>query len=564
MKNYLRSIAYLVFVLYLSSCTKTNLVDPGNEPDMLVETQNISIVSVKEFILHGRITKLNSEAIEDLGFIIYDKSPSPANPIQISLGKIDFDEPIAYRYSPDKAFKLNTPLSYVFYVKTKKALYKGKEVEFTIDLLNVDQQTAFYAKIGGTLEIKGDFSQLAPNDFVTIKGGLGILSYKLSGDKKTILIEIPSKGIYHGDEIELIINQPLGQNKVNQKRLALATAIGTFSLGKDREFYYTDVFEIEGVGFPRNPTDKLKIIINEKALVWSRALRIKDFGPFDDQVQSVSIDYGNEIVKLQEKIKIKVPDVELLKIGDPIMHQFNRLNITGVDFAKYFGDSPITVKIGDYVGKYTSLSSYDNSILTEIEDLPSGSYPIIISNSFSTLKLKDPVQIRRFKYEIPTMKTGYFGDVLRVIGDFVSGQQYTLFSNNYPIQHVLATNANELSFTLPNSKPNKYSFQIGFGNNSENQLKWSPVFNIEIKGPKIHSFSKTKVNVHEVIDVAGEGLLAVRAIILNDFYITPLSKTSSNIRMSVPDRLPPGRYKVSISYEDFYEVVSTDYVIEVL
>ncbi len=200
---------YCVFLiaLTLASCEKKETIDNSNPVAIELETLEAKIMSESEIQFVGNISSLNKDEILDMGFMLYDLSKDPQNPIEISMGieavKVG---KIAYDYKAKTNFIVGQTYGFSFYVKTKKAFYKGEQNSFSVDLIQIDGDNIRYAKIGQKAAIKGDFAQLNRNYVINLGAEPSeTVPFEISKDNSELSFMLPATNKNHGQSLEIYL-----------------------------------------------------------------------------------------------------------------------------------------------------------------------------------------------------------------------------------------------------------------------------------------------------------------------------------------------------------------------
>ncbi|MFZ4263836.1 hypothetical protein ACFRAE_17500 [Sphingobacterium sp. HJSM2_6] len=561
-------IKILLMVLVLvCSCSKKLEIDPNKEPSILVDTKEISISALDQFVLKGEIKSLNYEKIVDIGFIIYDKSkPNPSKPIQISIGTDVSKKDIEYLYRSKVNYQIDQPMSYVFYVQTSRAFYKGQEVNFIVDLLKINQKGSVYAKIGVPIVLFGDFSQVQEADYFSMKGYNSVLfKHKVSADKKSLVLEAPSVNLFHGDNYDLFINQKRLSNEIFEKKIANIEFIGNFNLAQTN-YNYNDVIKLTGTGLV-DQSDKLKIIIAGKAIHWSNDLKISQFGGALKTTNKVSIDYGNEIVELETPIVLNTPDFSQVKLNNLVTHTKTRVSVSGVNLLKYFDYNNVGISLGtiNLPGINIWSDDYTSNVVFTIGDVSHGIYPITFNSSMYDLTIPEKIKLVPFTYEDLDRPNVYTNDVLKVNGSFAIGQRYELEMGEHTRSSTIANSNTELEFKITDNLPGLYDCRITYVMaDMLVDFKNSKEFKLEIKNAEITGLSKTTFSPGEEVEIYGKGLQYLTTGFVGQYSVWFSDVSDERVRFTLSNFIPPGEYTIAVNQGNNLPTVFANQKIKVL
>lgn len=554
--KHIKIIQYCFFsiVLTLSSCEKTTTIDNSNGIAVELKTLDAKIVSESEIHFTGNISSINKEDILDVGFILYDLSADPKNPIEISLGKeVAKVGNIEYKYKPKFDFVVGQTYGFNLYVKTKKAFYKGGQSTFIVDLIKIDDDQVRYSKIGQKTTIKGDFAQLNGSYLISFGGESNeTTTLEISQNKSEISFVIPPINKNHGQSLEIYLLHKK-ENGLNQYKRKLLTIelVGTVNKPAPNTYYYYDALPIAGLGIG-NPIDgTLKIVMNGKSNNYRPGLGFADFGPFKGSEIKWAIDYGNEVVEFAEPLKLKVPSLSHLTFEQNGYHTYGTISIDNFDIYKYYGTSLPEIRLGTH--KIANAHFQQQSLFFELKNIPEGQYILEIVSPMYTVKSNTMISVKILVLNPLQQKEAYPKDEITLTGAFIPGYWYVLSLAN-TVEAYQAKSATELDIKIPSAAPGTYKLK----------LVDAPEQDIKILEPRFTNVSPAIVSVGENMTIKGKGLNDVNMVLLNNYAIYPTHIDSETLQVKPPYTILPGRYKLTLNFSYGNKYVDTNQYIEIL
>lgn len=547
---------YCVFLiaLTLASCEKTETIDNSNPVAIELETLEAKIMSESEIQFVGNISSLNKEEILDMGFMLYDLSKDPQNPIEISMGKEATKVgKIAYDYKAKTNFIVGQTYGFSFYVKTKKAFYKGKQNSFSVDLIQIDGDNIRYAKIGQKVAIKGDFAQLNRNYVISLGAeSTETVPFEISKDNSELSFMLPATNKNHGQSLEIYLLHKK-ENGLNQYRRKLLTLklLGTVNRPLPNTYYYGDVLPLSGIGIEKPVTGTLKVVMNGKSMEYNPALTFADFGPFKGNTIKWAIDYGNEVVEFAEPLQLKVPSLSHLKFEPNGYHPSGIIIIHDFDFYKYYGTTLPEIRVGTH--KITDAHFGDQSLIFDLKGLPEGRYPLEFVSPMYSVKSDMMIVVKNFILNPLPRKEVYHLDQMTLTGAFIPGQWYVL-SIGQSSEIFEAKSATEIDIKIPRVPPGDYKLK----------LEDAPEQDIKILDPQFTDVSPKTVSVGQNITISGKGLNDVDMVFLNNYAFFPSHINGETIQIPIPYTVLPGKYKLMLRFNYNNKDLATNQYIEIL
>ncbi|WP_156167575.1 IPT/TIG domain-containing protein [Sphingobacterium sp. Ag1] len=547
---------YCVFLiaLTLASCEKTETIDNSNPVAIELETLEVKIMSESEIQFVGNISSLNKEEILDVGFMLYDLSKDPQNPIEISMGKEAAKVgKIVYDYKAKANFIMGQTYGFSFYVKTKKAFYKGVQNSFSVDLIQIDGDNIRYAKIGQKAAIKGDFAQLNRNYVISLDAESSeTVPFEISKDNSELSFVLPATNKNHGQSLEIYLLHKK-ENGLNQYRRKLLTLklLGTVNRPLPNTYYYGDVLPLSGIGIEKPVTGTLKVVMNGKSVEYNPALTFADFGPFKGNTIQWAIDYGNEVVEFAEPLQLKAPSLSHLKFEPNGYHPSGIIIIHDFDFSKYYGTTLPEIRVGTH--KITDAHFSDQSLIFDLKGLPEGRYPLEFVSPMYSVKSDMMIVVKNFILNPLPRKEVYQLDQMTLTGAFIPNQWYVLSIG--PSSEIFeAKSATEIDIKIPRVTPGDYKLK----------LEDAPAQDIKILDPQFTDVSPKTVSVGQNITISGKGLNDVDMVFLNNYAFFPSHINGETIQIPIPYTVLPGKYKLMLRFNYNNKDLATNQYIEIL
>lgn len=552
-RNILLYCGFLI-ALTLASCEKTETIDNSNPVAIELATLEAKIMSESEIQFVGNISSLNKEEILDMGFMLYDLSKDPQNPIEISMGKEAAKVgKIAYDYKAKTNFIVGQTYGFSFYVKTKKAFYKGERITFAVDLIRIDDDNSRYAKIGQKTTIRGDFAQLNGSYLI----GFGAesnetVTCEIAQNKSELSFIVPAQNKNHGDSLEIFLLHKK-ENGLNQYRRKLLTValLGSIKKPASNTFYYTDALPISGLGLENPVKGTLKVLMNGKSIDYRPDLIFADFGPFKGSTFKWAVDYGNEVVEFEDAIQFKAPSLSHLKFELNGYHSTGIIIIHDFDFYKYYGTVLPEIRVGAH--KITDAHFGDQSLVFDLKGVSEGQYPLEFISPMYSVKSDMMILVKKFALNPLPRKEAYHLDQMTLTGAFIPGQWYVL-SIGQSSEFFEAKSATEIDIKIPRVPPGDYKLKLGD----------APEQDIKILDPQFTDVSPKTVSVGQNITITGKGLNDVDMVFLNNYAFFPSHINGETIQIPIPYTVLPGKYKLMLRFNYNNKDLATNQYIEIL
>lgn len=554
--KHIKIIQYCFFSIFLSllSCEKTTTIDNSNGTLIELKTLDAKIVSESEIHFTGNISSINKEDILDVGFILYDLSADPKNPIEISLGKEAAKVgSIAYVYKPKFDFVVGQTYGFDLYVKTKKAFYKGGQSTFVVDLIKIDDDQVRYSKIGQKTTIKGDFTQLNDSYLISFESESNeTAALEISQNKSEMSFVIPPINKNHGQSLEIYLLHKK-ENGLNQykRKLLMVELVGTINKPEPNTYYYNDALPIAGIGIEKPIDGTLKVVMNGKSKNYHPGLGFADFGPFKGSDIKWAIDYGNEVVEFAEPLKLKVPTLSHHSFEQNGYHTYGTIYIDHFDIYKYYGTSIPEIRLGSH--KIVNAHFQQQSLFFELKNIPEGQYTLEIVSPMYTIKSNTMITIKNLVLNPLQQKEAYPKDEMTLTGSFIPGYWYVL-SLAHSVEAYQAKSATELDIKIPSVTPGTYKLK----------LEDVPEQDIKILEPRFTNVNPAVVSVGENMTIKGKGLNDVNMVLLNNYVIYPTHIDGETLQIKPPFTILPGKYKLTLQFSYDNKYVDTNQYIEIL
>jgi len=552
-RNILHYCGFLI-ALTLASCEKTKTIDNSNSVAIELETLEAKIMSENEIQFVGSINSLNKEEILDMGFVLYDLSKDPQNPIEISIGKEAAKVgKVAYDYKAKTSFIVGQSYGFSFYVKTKKAFYKGERITFAVDLIHIDDDNLHYAKIGQKATLKGDFAQLNGSYLISFGAESNeTVMCEIAKNKSELSFIVPTQNKNHGESLEIFLLHKKG-NGLNQYRRKLLTVglLGSVSKPASNTFYFTDALPISGLGIENPVKGTLKVLMNGKSIDYRSGLVFADFGPFKGSTIKWAIDYGNEVIEFEEAIQFKAPSLSHLKFEPNGYHSTGIIIIHDFDFYKYYGTVLPEIRVGTH--KITDAHFGQQSLLFDLKGLSEGQYPLEFISPMYSVKSDMMISIKKFALNPLPRKEVYHLDQMTLTGEFIPGQWYVL-SIGQSSESFEAKSATQIDIKIPRVPPGYYKLKLGD----------APEQDIKILDPQFTDISPKTVSVGQNITIKGKGLNDVDMVFLNNYAFFPSHINGETIQIPIPYTVLAGKYKLMLRFNYDSKNLDTNHYIEIL
>ncbi|OOG19369.1 hypothetical protein BWD42_05400 [Sphingobacterium sp. CZ-UAM] len=552
-KNILRYCCFLI-ALTLASCEKTKTIDNSNLVAIELETLEAKIISESGIQFIGNISSLNKEEILDMGFMLYDLSKDPQNPIEISMGKDAAKVgKVAYTYKAKTSFVVGQTYGFSFYIKTKKAFYKGERITFAVDLIHINEDNIRYAKIGQKATIKGDFAQLNGSYLVSFGAESNeTATFEIGQNKSELSFIVPARNKNHGDSLEIYLLHKK-ENGLNQYRRKLLTVglLGSVNKPASNTFYYTDALPISGLGIENAVEGSLKVLMNGKSIDYRSGLAFADFGPFKGNTIKWAIDYGNEVVEFEDAIQFKAPSLSHLKFEPNGYHSTGIIIIHDFDFYKYYGTVLPEIRVGTH--KITNARFGGQSLIFDLKGISEGQYPLEFISPMYSVKSDMMIVLKKFALNPLPRKEVYHLDQMTLTGAFIPGQGYVL-SIGQSSEIFEAKSATEIDIKIPRIPAGDYKLK----------LEDAPEQDIKILDPQFTDVSPKTVSVGQNITITGKGLNDVDMVFLNNYAFFPSHINGETIQIPIPYTVLPGKYKLMLRFNYNNKDFATNQYIEIL
>ncbi|WP_313368700.1 hypothetical protein [Sphingobacterium mizutaii] len=110
----------------MAACSKTSVIDPNTESAISLSTDVVTILASNQIKMVGEIKKLNSEPIQEIGFVLYDLDLDPTNPKEIKMDKPSTKEgKKEYTYTASIPFVIGKNMRIAFMCEPTKHFIKG-------------------------------------------------------------------------------------------------------------------------------------------------------------------------------------------------------------------------------------------------------------------------------------------------------------------------------------------------------------------------------------------------------------------------------------------------------
>ncbi|MFU1859384.1 hypothetical protein ACK8HY_20465 [Sphingobacterium sp. NGMCC 1.201703] len=557
-----RIIAIIAAICLLISCKKSN-----TEPEVEVIQKGIELETlVPESLgsqgtkLLGRILALNSEKITEHGFmLITSKGLGAADTTWLKI----IDQPVAGNNSlliknltippSGQAFRLQ------YYVQTKDKKYWANTTEFLPTPIKVKALADSKVTIGQQLTVTGDFAKIDDTFRIYMRSQSSIAAdpvpYTLNANKTSISFAVPHN-LKHGNEIDFI----LADNRFMSSFLAKVSVIGTLSPPETYEFNYSDIIRFYGQGLSSNTDAPFQIIIGNKVLPYSVEYHLSDLLS-GQRGKEFRIGYfnGADTIIFPKKIKLNIPSESAFQFYNTFAHPGSTLRVDAANLDQYLPLSwdKSKVNLAGKIAQLQILWGQDDNLT--IGNVAEGSYPIEILTDLYNYTSTQKLRVEKLK---PTgISTGPVEPMalIKVFGNFMEGQRYTVVEKNGYTYDNIARNGSLEVYAVSNTK----EFQIvKIGYSSDwNPPTWIDTdLKVAIKSTTFTGISPLSGNYSTKISLQGQGLRGA-TVHIGENVLFPSIDDYGNAYLYMPMYILPGKYKISIfqngewfTSEQFFEL----------
>src|SRR5690606_39927546 len=135
-----------------------------------------------------------------------------------------------------------------------------------------------------------------------------------------------------------------------------------------------------------------------------------------------------------------------LSLGPVQIHPDQSVDIFGIEFNKYFGNTLQKVKIGSKeFGYYMSYPSY---LSIAIHDLPYGKHTVSLQSSLFNVTLNQQLELLPFNISSISPSEIYPNEELQIKGNFIKGMEYSVTFNDFFQTSAIAESNSESIYMI--------------------------------------------------------------------------------------------------------------------
>ena len=550
----------LIFLNLLLSCSKNEGVIPDNKP-IKIDIFQAGNVSATKVTLNAELLYLNDEKVLDHGFIILDKNSS--NPIKISLGAKVKTGLIKHDYQPTKAFPLNEPLYFKFYLITEKQEYLTKPSLIRVRDFWIDQEDGIRVTLGDTLVLTGNFKQITDKNKVYAhlnQPNLELINVPiLKIEEKKLSLKIPDNLGLNGYPVQLYIsNDQTSQAYGDELGLIIVNILGRIDFLADKPIYFGDGLKLKTFGLTSYYGDFPIIIGNTSTSYFNEIANLEDIQYTGEKLR-LGYFNGYDTIFSSQKLELIKPTPAALYLEQEQFHPGNNFFITSSLLNRLYGNKELKIKLA---GQIYQSYLYQNSISTSftIPNLKAGTYDVeIVSSMFPTVKLNNKLTVKPISAKISSMAPYYFDENVELTGNFVDGIRYFAKMDQYEMEIESVKNGKGY-LKLPSGLFGNQKIHIGIDvPNSGLSFQEEPI-NINILGAVIESVSPLSAYAGDIITIKGRGLTSMGfEVFIAENQCKVVSCNANEIKFMAPALQRKGKYPFElIFFYNFSRIKSTE------
>lgn len=567
----IRLLSYLCFIalFILGACKKVeNHLEPVETKPITFEVPKLEEVTKEGFKIACQVLTLNSEPIEDYGFIVYTASGSGKKEEKISLGKNLKVENIQYHYKPSGGFASGESYMVYFYAQTNKGYYRSFNIPFKINAnINVTLVT-ITAQADERITVSGDFKEVNDQFRLNYSYGSQSVKYEISADKKSLTFNVPKTTFAHGANLDFYLARntttpDYGGNYYNESYpIAKVKLLATIDPINQDQVFANSTITLTGQNLPNqydSSTDLMLIIGNQK-VPYRNPLVLSAIEGLIGPEFKVGYSSGTKDVMLPNPLKLFVPKGEDITFSKQVIHPRSTLRVQGIKFSQYFTYSQLAPQIA---GVTIPLSNYYSDYFDiNVPDLPNGQYPLTLKNSlYGALESKNKVEVRKLVLSSLDKPSAYMGDDITIQGSFIEGESYTLQVDNAASNIQKAQNGS-ITFAIPSVAAGKRTVKVSYlGTNGYYSQFGENNLSLTVEKSIINNVSPLEAYVGDVITVKGKGLGPVYNVMFGGTSINVINKSSEGFKFMIPAHITKGKFRVTVQIGDDY--IQSENTIEV-
>lgn len=539
-----RYFIYITFIALLTciACKKENQIVNEDKP-IQVESLSPDHASKENVILAGRILNFNNEKIIDHGFILESNFFINNTKDSISLGNNPKIGKITYKLIPNIQLLQNGFGHYKLYVKTNKKVYYSQQIQFQFTNI-IFHGDEILATANEEIQIKGNFEYFDPKNYKLYcdYNNPQELSYKVDNNQGILSFNIPN-GYHHGNVLHFLLKHNSNTIK-NDIMVARIKIIGTLEPLSQYEYFYNDYLDFRGTGLPTDMGSSFYLIIGDKKIQYYNRPVLRDL-IYDNIQESFNIGYynGRETVMFPNKIKLKVPKSEDLKIKQTHVHPGGRIRAEGIDLGKYSFFNNVTV--GNIRALYTS--TWNQKDYITIGNVRDGSYPLIMEDGFRRFVSKEHINVQQVAPTSLNITKGYYGEHITMYGNFLEGTNYTLKIGD--IQLGTSSSNGSIVFNIPSLKSGIYNnISVSYNYDNDKKFEIPTSLNIEILPPTFDDFYPKKIKAGESVTIKGKGI-GTGLVFLGNLLLMSSGDDPNEVSIWIPHTINlKGKVNISVKY----------------
>ncbi len=248
-------------------------------------------------------------------------------------------------------------------------------------------------------------------------------------------------------------------------------------------------------------------------------------------------------------------------MGPVQIHPDQMVDIFGIDFNQYFGNTLQKVKIGSKeFGYYMSYPSY---LSIAIHDLPYGKHTVSLQSSLFNVTLNQQLELLPFNISSISPSEIYPNEELQIKGNFIKGMEYSVTFNDFFQTSAIAESNSEIIYKVPFLSGNNYEVKLMYNGKAIND-QTQKSFRLKLLNPIITSLSAKQVNPGDVLILKGRGLEKVDYIFFENYAVVTERTSNEELKVKMPLMLLPGKYKIYLNGNNSSESILSNQVIEIL
>ncbi|WP_205601706.1 IPT/TIG domain-containing protein [Sphingobacterium sp. xlx-130] len=558
----LRLFSYLCFtaLFILGACKKVeNHLEPVETKPITFEVPTLEEVSKEGFKITCQVLSLNSEPVEDYGFVVYTASGSGKKEEKISLGKNLKVENIQHHYKPSGGFVSGENYMVYFYAQTNKGYYRSFNVPFKINANINATVVTITAQADERITVIGDFKEVNDQFRLNYSYGGQSVEYEISADKKSLTFNVPRTTFAHGSNVDFYLARNItmpdyGGNYYNERYpIAKIKLLATIDPISQDQVFANSTITLTGQNLPNqyDSSTDLMLIIGTQKVPYRNPLVLSAIEGLIGTEFKVGYSSGTKEVMLPNPLKLFVPNGEDITFSKQVIHPRSTLRVQGIKFSQYFTYSQLVPQLAGVTMPLTNF--YNDYFDINVPDLPNGQYPLTLKSSFySALESKNKVEVRKLVLNSVDKPSVYIGEDITIRGSFIDGETYTLQVDNTTSSIQKAQNG-AITFAAPSVVAGKRTVKVGYlGTNGYHSQFAENNLSLTIEKSLISDVSPLEAYVGDVITVKGKGLGPVNNVMFGGTSINVINRSTEGFKFMIPAYITKGKFRVTVQIGDDY------------